>query len=60
MVELLAFVANAVLWIVPLWYLLPRAGMNRNLAFLGAIPVAGTVLLWVVALRRWPGDEMRA
>jgi hypothetical protein len=60
MVELLAFVANAVLWIVPLWYLLPRAGMNRNLAFLGAIPVVGTVLLWVVALKRWPGDDMRA
>jgi hypothetical protein len=60
MAELLALIANAVLWVVPLWYLLPRAGMNRNLALLGAVPIAGTVLLWIVALRRWPGDEARA
>ncbi|CAN5673806.1 hypothetical protein BH23PSE1_BH23PSE1_01830 [soil metagenome] len=52
--------ANAVLWIVPLYYLLPRAGMNRNLAFLGAVPFLGVILLWVAALKHWPGDEARA
>jgi hypothetical protein len=60
MVELIALLANAVLWIVPLWFLMPRAGMNRNLAFLAIIPMAGTVLLWIVALKRWPGEEVRA
>ncbi len=52
--------ANAVLWIVPLWFLLPRAGMNRYLALIGAIPFGGTILLWVLALRRWPGEGTRA
>jgi hypothetical protein len=60
MIELLALLANAILWVVPLWFLLPRAGMNRNLALVGAVPMAGTVLLWIVALKHWPGDEVRA
>jgi hypothetical protein len=60
MLELVALVANAVLWVVPLWYLLPRAGMNRNLAWIGAVPALGTVMLWIVALRRWPGEAVEA
>jgi hypothetical protein len=60
MVEILFFLANAVLWIVPLWFLLPRAGMSPYLSFLAIIPLAGTILLWVLALKRWPGDETRA
>jgi hypothetical protein len=51
---------NAVLWIVPLWFLLPRGGLNRYLSLLGAIPMAGIVLLWVLALKRWPGDNRGA
>jgi hypothetical protein len=57
---LLALAANAVLWCVPLYKLMPRAGMNRNLAFAAAVPPLGTILLWVLALKRWPGDDMRA
>jgi hypothetical protein len=60
MAELLFFVANAVLWIVPLWFLLPRAGMSQYLSLLGIIPLAGMILLWILALKRWPGDEVRA
>ena len=60
MVELLALLANAVLWIVPLRQLLPRAGMSRNLAWLGAVPMLGMVLLWIVALRRWPMETVGA
>jgi hypothetical protein len=47
---------NAVLWIVPLWFLLPRAGMNRYLSLIGAIPLGGTIMLWILALKRWPGE----
>jgi hypothetical protein len=57
---LLAIIANAILWCVPLYKLMPRAGLNRNLAFAAAVPLLGTILLWVLALRRWPGDDMRA
>ena len=53
---ILGLLVNAVLWGVPLYRLLPRAGLNPNLAILGAIPIVGTVLLWVLAFRRWPGD----
>jgi hypothetical protein len=60
MVEVLALIANGILWAVPLWRLLPRAGMNRNLAFLGFVPLAGTILLWVLALRSWPDDARGA
>jgi hypothetical protein len=48
---------SGVLMVVPLWFLMPRAGMNKYLSLLGAVPLAGTVLLWIVALKRWPGDE---
>lgn len=52
--------ANAILWIVPLWFLLPRAGMSRYLALIGVIPLGGTILLWILALKRWPGEMTRA
>jgi hypothetical protein len=49
-------IVSAVIWVVPLYRLLPRAGMNANLAFIAVIPIAGLVLLWVLAFSRWPGD----
>ena len=54
---ILGLLVNAVLWCIPLWRLLPRAGMNRNLAILGVVPIVGTVLLWVIAFKAWPGDR---
>jgi hypothetical protein len=57
---ILALVANAVLWCVPLYMLMPRAGLSRRLAFAAAVPAVGTILLWVLALRRWPGDDAKA
>jgi hypothetical protein len=56
MVEFLALLANAVLWVVPLWVLVPRAGMSRNIAWIGVVPMLGMVVLWIVALKRWPTE----
>ncbi len=51
-------IVNAVIWVVPLYRILPRAGMNKNIAFVAAIPAAGMILLWVLAFRRWPAETM--
>jgi hypothetical protein len=49
-----------ILWlaafIVPLWRLLPRAGIPAWVALFGLIPFAIIVLWWVLAFKRWPGD----
>ena len=42
------------LWIVPLWKLLDRLGYRGAWALVTIIPPAVIVLLWVVAIRRWP------
>jgi hypothetical protein len=48
----------AVLWMVPLWVLLPRAGLSSWWALAAIIPVGGIILLWVMAFRRWPDDDI--
>jgi hypothetical protein len=53
---LFGLIVNAVIWVIPLYRLLPRAGMSANLAWLGVIPVVGLILLWILAFSRWPGD----
>ena len=53
---LIAFLVSAALFVVPLWVLLPRAGMAPQWALAGAIPLGAIVLLWIIAFRRWPGD----
>ena len=53
---IIGLIVNAVLWCIPLYRLLPRAGMNPNLAILGVVPILGTVLLWILAFKRWPSD----
>ena len=40
----------------PLWMILPRAGLTPYWALAAAVPFGLPVLLWVLALRRWPGD----
>ncbi|PXV54666.1 hypothetical protein SAMN04487785_112117 [Dyella jiangningensis] len=42
--------------VVPLWKVLPRAGLPAALALVGLIPFGAVVLWWVLAFRRWPGD----
>jgi hypothetical protein len=42
---------GALLLGVPLWKLLPRAGMSPYLALLSLVPALGIVLLWIVAFK---------
>ena len=55
---LVSWLLGAVLLGVPLWKLLPRAGMNPYLSLLALVPIAGIVVLWILAFRQWPGDDM--
>jgi predicted PurR-regulated permease PerM len=44
-------------WIVPLYTILSRIGVNRGWAFVALFPFFGMVLLWVIAFIRWPADN---
>lgn len=49
---------SAVLLIPPFWILLPRAGIPSTVALIAVIPLGALILLWVMAIRKWPGDDM--
>ena len=43
-------------FIIPLWKILPRAGLPPALALVCLVPLGMVVLWWIVAFKRWPGD----
>ncbi len=52
-------IAIAVLLINPFafWRVLPRAGMPSWLAILTVIPVIAMIMFWIMAFKKWPGDN---
>ena len=56
--EFLAWLAVTVLQVIPLWRILPRAGIAAPWALAAALPLGVLVLLWVLAFRRWPQDDL--
>lgn len=54
---LVSWLIGAILFGVPLYKILPRAGMNPLWALTAVIPLAGIIVLWVIAFRAWPGDN---
>ncbi len=49
---------GAILVVIPFWMILPRAGLSSFWALLSFVPFGAVVLLWVLALKRWPGDTV--
>ncbi|TWT03913.1 hypothetical protein [Reyranella sp. CPCC 100927] len=45
------------LWIFPIWMILQRIGRPGPLALVALIPLLGVVLLWWIALSRWPSQD---
>jgi hypothetical protein len=49
-------------YVVPLWRIMGRTGQSSWLSLLTLLPVIGLivslVLMWVVAFRRWPSDNL--
>lgn len=52
------WLVGAVLVVIPLWMILPRAGIAAPWALAAALPLGAVVILWVLALRRWPEDNL--
>ena len=54
----IGWIIGAILIVVPFWYLLPRAGISAPFALVAVIPFGAIVLLYVLAFRRWPQDDL--
>ena len=48
----------AVLLVPPFWIILPKAGIPPQVALVAAIPLGAIILLWVLAIRQWPNDDI--
>ncbi|MEO8558393.1 MAG: hypothetical protein ABI439_04975 [Rhodospirillales bacterium] len=48
-----------VLWIWPLWLIIARTGRPGALALLAIFPLAGLIVMWWLALSRWPAPDRR-
>ncbi|WP_424927438.1 hypothetical protein [Amaricoccus tamworthensis] len=55
--ELVVYLIFAVLLVVPAWKIVGRSGMHPAFSLLFLIPLVGLIFLWVLAFRKWPGDE---
>jgi hypothetical protein len=57
-VALIAFLIFAVLVVPPFWFILPRAGLSPFISIVAVIPLGAVILLWVLAIRKWPNDDL--
>ena len=49
---------GALLFVVPLWFLLPRAGIPAAISLAAFIPLGAIILLWILAFKRWPTEDI--
>lgn len=47
-------VAVAIFFVVPFWRIFKRVGFKPAMALLALVPGGILVLLWVIALAKWP------
>lgn len=45
------------LWVWPLWLIIQRTGNPGPVALLAIVPVVGMIILWWLALGRWPAMD---
>lgn len=58
LIELLAaLIIQLVLFVIPFWIILPRAGMRASLSILAIFPFFAVMLLWVIAFSKWPHEK---
>lgn len=44
--------------IIPFWKIFPRAGWSSWLSLLMIVPVVNLVVLYILAFKAWPGDNV--
>ncbi|MBA3325141.1 MAG: hypothetical protein H0T41_07745 [Rhodobacteraceae bacterium] len=54
--EILIAVIGLALVLYPMWKITGRSGLNPLWTLLCVIPLGLIVLLWMIALRPWPGE----
>ncbi|HKS25326.1 MAG TPA: hypothetical protein VJZ76_21210 [Thermoanaerobaculia bacterium] len=60
MPELLVILVIIVTSVAPLYRILQRAGLPPLISLAAFIPPVGIIVLWYVALARWPAVERNA
>ncbi len=55
--ELVVGLIGLVLVLYPMWKITERSGLNPMWTLVCLIPVGLIVLLWVIAMRPWPGER---
>ena len=54
----IGWLIGAILLVVPFWFLLPRAGIPAPVALVAFIPICAIILLWVLAFKKWPSENI--
>lgn len=55
---LIGFLLAAVVLVPPFWIILPKAGIPAQVSLVAAIPLGAIILLWVMAIKQWPSDDL--
>jgi hypothetical protein len=55
--HLLGLLVWIVVFIVPAWRIVMKAGFNGALSLLMLIPLVNIIMIWVFAFVRWPVDQ---
>lgn len=50
----------SLVWLVPAWRIVGKAGFPPLLSLLALIPLVNVVMLWVFAFTRWPSERRGA
>jgi len=58
MTSLLALIVVIAIQIVPFWKIFPRAGWSPWFSLLMAVPLVNFVMLYILAFKVWPGDNV--
>ena len=55
--NLIIIVICLVIYLVPLWRIVGKAGFNGALSLLSLIPLVNIVMFWVFAFVKWPVER---
>lgn len=56
-IQILFIIGYILIFIVPIWKIVSKAGYSGAWSLLMIIPVLNVIMLWVFAFSRWPNIE---